>query len=63
MPPNKVIGNVLPSFQAQEAAVRASTAPRDDQQDLDKVLASLGVAPVSGEASVLMQVASVAWQV
>ncbi|XP_063843086.1 cytoplasmic dynein 1 intermediate chain-like isoform X8 [Scylla paramamosain] len=32
--------------EAQEAAARASNAPRDDQ-DLDKVLASLGVAPVS----------------
>ena len=39
------------SRQAQEAAARASNAPRDDQ-DLDKVLASLGVAPVSGEAAV-----------
>lgn len=35
--------------QAQEAAVRASNAPRDDQQDLDKMLSSLGVAPVSGK--------------
>ncbi|XP_070000580.1 cytoplasmic dynein 1 intermediate chain 2 isoform X36 [Penaeus vannamei] len=33
--------------EAQEAAVRASNAPRDDQQDLDKMLSSLGVAPVS----------------
>ncbi|XP_047501078.1 cytoplasmic dynein 1 intermediate chain 2-like isoform X14 [Penaeus chinensis] len=35
------------SREAQEAAVRASNAPRDDQQDLDKMLSSLGVAPVS----------------
>nr|XP_045611957.1 cytoplasmic dynein 1 intermediate chain-like isoform X5 [Procambarus clarkii] len=37
------------SKEAQEAAVRASNAPRDDQ-DLDKMLSSLGVAPVSDKA-------------
>nr|UWX08043.1 dynein cytoplasmic 1 intermediate chain 1 [Eriocheir sinensis] len=42
--------------EAQEAAVRASSAPRDDQ-DLDKVLASLGVAPVS---DVLLSMSSTA---
>ncbi|XP_076031611.1 cytoplasmic dynein 1 intermediate chain short wing isoform X9 [Oratosquilla oratoria] len=36
------------SREAQEAAQRAASQPRDDQQDVDKMLSSLGVAPVSG---------------
>ncbi|XP_064111676.1 cytoplasmic dynein 1 intermediate chain-like isoform X12 [Macrobrachium nipponense] len=38
--------------EAQEAALRASNQPRDDQQDLDKMLSSLGVAPVSDKDKV-----------
>nr|XP_053655388.1 cytoplasmic dynein 1 intermediate chain 2-like isoform X22 [Cherax quadricarinatus] len=43
--------------EAQEAAVRASSVPRDDQ-DLDKMLSSLGVAPVSEVLSSMSSMSS-----
>ncbi|XP_066976992.1 cytoplasmic dynein 1 intermediate chain 2-like isoform X15 [Macrobrachium rosenbergii] len=43
--------------EAQEAALRASNQPRDDQQDLDKMLSSLGVAPVSDKDKVKQDIA------
>ena len=45
---NCVLTNIITILQAQEAAVRAAGQPRDESQDLDKMLSYLGVAPVSG---------------
>lgn len=37
------------NFQAEEAAVRTAHPDKNQQKELDEMLSSLGVAPVSGD--------------